>query len=85
MKAVVRNSTATSRSCNTRKCLSRTVHDVLVKVRAAACTYNDIWARRGLPGMLIILPHSGSDVAGESPRWQRGLPQPGTRSLSTAA
>jgi len=40
--------------------------DVLIKVRAAACNYNDIWARRGLPGMPIILPHiSGSDVAGE--------------------
>ncbi len=41
-------------------------NDVLIKVRASSCNYNDIWARRGLPGMSIILPHiSGSDVAGE--------------------
>ena len=42
-------------------------NDVLIKVRASSCNYNDIWARRGLPGMSIILPHiSGSDVAGEA-------------------
>lgn len=41
-------------------------NDVVIKVRAAACNYNDIWARRGMPGMKTILPHiSGSDVAGE--------------------
>jgi NADPH:quinone reductase-like Zn-dependent oxidoreductase len=41
-------------------------NDVVIKVRAAACNYNDIWARRGMPGMRVILPHiSGSDVAGE--------------------
>ncbi len=40
--------------------------DVLIRVRGAACNYNDIWARRGMPGMTVILPHiSGSDVAGE--------------------
>lgn len=40
--------------------------EVLIRVRASACNYNDIWARRGLPGMKIALPHiSGSDVAGE--------------------
>ncbi len=43
-----------------------TPNEVIVKVRAAACNFNDIWARRGLPGMKVILPHvSGSDVAGE--------------------
>jgi NADPH:quinone reductase-like Zn-dependent oxidoreductase len=42
-----------------------TPNDVVVRVRAAAANYNDIWARRGLPGMRIILPHvSGSDAAG---------------------
>src|SRR5215831_13699072 len=40
-------------------------NDVLIQVRASACNFNDIWARRGLPGMPIILPHiSGSDAAG---------------------
>jgi len=40
-------------------------NDVLVKVKAAGANYNDIWARRGLPGLKIILPHvSGSDAAG---------------------
>ncbi len=41
-------------------------NDCLIRVRAAGCNYNDIWARRGLPGVRIILPHvSGSDAAGE--------------------
>jgi len=41
-------------------------NEVLVHVRASACNFNDIWARRGLPGMKIIMPHiSGSDIAGE--------------------
>ena len=40
-------------------------NDVLVRVKAAGANYNDIWARRGLPGLKIILPHvSGSDAAG---------------------
>ncbi len=40
--------------------------EVLVRVRAASANYNDIWARRGLPGVQIIFPHvSGSDIAGE--------------------
>ncbi|MBI5442449.1 MAG: zinc-binding dehydrogenase [Deltaproteobacteria bacterium] len=40
--------------------------EVLLRVRAAAVNYNDIWARRGLPGMDFILPHiSGTDAAGE--------------------
>jgi NADPH:quinone reductase-like Zn-dependent oxidoreductase len=39
--------------------------DVVFKVKAAGCNYNDIWARRGLPGIEIILPHiSGSDASG---------------------
>ena len=41
-------------------------HDVLVKVKAAGCNYNDIWACRGMPGLKVIFPHiSGSDLAGE--------------------
>ncbi|MEE9199459.1 MAG: zinc-binding dehydrogenase [Dehalococcoidia bacterium] len=40
--------------------------EVLIKVKAAGCNYNDIWARRGLPGMEILFPHiSGSDASGE--------------------
>ncbi|MGH7986626.1 MAG: zinc-binding dehydrogenase [Candidatus Acidiferrales bacterium] len=40
-------------------------NDVVIRVKASACNFNDIWARRGLPGMKIILPHiSGSDAAG---------------------
>lgn len=40
-------------------------NDVLIHVRAAACNFNDIWARRGAPTQ-EPLPHiSGSDVAGE--------------------
>ncbi len=41
-------------------------NEVLIKVKAASANYNDIWARHGLPGVQIILPHiSGSDVSGE--------------------
>jgi NADPH:quinone reductase-like Zn-dependent oxidoreductase len=41
-------------------------NEVMVKIRASGCNYNDIWARRGLPGVSIIMPHiSGSDAAGE--------------------
>jgi alcohol dehydrogenase len=40
-------------------------NDVVIKVKASACNFNDIWARRGLPGMKIILPHiPGSDASG---------------------
>jgi alcohol dehydrogenase len=40
-------------------------NDVVINVKASACNFNDIWARRGLPGMKIIMPHiSGSDAAG---------------------
>ena len=41
-------------------------NEVVIKVGASACNFNDIWARRGLPGMEMILPHiSGSDVCGK--------------------
>jgi len=40
--------------------------DVLVRVRACALNHLDLWARRGLEGITIPMPHiSGSDVAGE--------------------
>ncbi len=39
--------------------------EVVVRVRACALNYLDIWERRGLPGVKLPLPHiSGSDVAG---------------------
>ena len=39
--------------------------DVLVRVKACALNYLDIWVRQGLPGMKIPLPHiPGNDVAG---------------------
>jgi NADPH:quinone reductase-like Zn-dependent oxidoreductase len=40
-------------------------NDALVRIRAIGVNYNDVWARRGLPGMDFIFPHiSGSDAAG---------------------
>jgi NADPH:quinone reductase-like Zn-dependent oxidoreductase len=40
--------------------------EVLVRVRACALNHLDLWVRRGLPNVLIPLPHiPGSDVAGE--------------------
>ena len=40
--------------------------DVLVRVRACALNYLDVWERRGLERVTIPMPHiSGSDVAGE--------------------
>lgn len=39
--------------------------EVLIRIRAAAMNYNDVWARTGLPGMDFIFPHiSGTDGAG---------------------
>jgi NADPH2:quinone reductase len=54
--------------------------EVRLRVRAVALNYLDIWARRGLPGIPIPLPHvPGSDVAGVVDRigpgvrgWQPG-------------
>jgi NADPH:quinone reductase-like Zn-dependent oxidoreductase len=38
---------------------------VLVEVRACALNHLDIWARRGLPGIKVPLPHIlGNDIAG---------------------
>ncbi len=39
--------------------------EVIVRVKACALNYLDIWERRGLPGVTLPLPHiSGSDVSG---------------------
>ncbi len=39
--------------------------EVLVRVKACALNYLDLWERRGLPGVSFSFPHiSGSDVAG---------------------
>lgn len=39
--------------------------EVVVEVRAVALNHLDLWARRGLPGLDLPLPHvGGSDVAG---------------------
>lgn len=41
-------------------------NEVLIKIKASGCNYNDVWARRGMPGMSVIMPHiSGSDASGE--------------------
>src|ERR1043165_3772147 len=40
-------------------------NEVLVEVRACALNHLDVWARRGLPGIEIKLPHIlGNDIAG---------------------
>ncbi|HEY6946415.1 MAG TPA: zinc-binding dehydrogenase [Candidatus Acidoferrum sp.] len=44
-------------------------NDVLVRVKACALNHLDLWVRRGLPNVLIPLPHiPGSDIAGEIAR-----------------
>jgi len=41
-------------------------NEVLVRVHACALNHLDLWVRRGLPGIVIPLPHiPGSDIAGE--------------------
>jgi NADPH:quinone reductase-like Zn-dependent oxidoreductase len=43
--------------------------EVLVRVRACALNHLDLWARRGMPGITIPMPHIlGSDIAGEVAR-----------------
>ncbi|HUI74080.1 MAG TPA: zinc-binding dehydrogenase, partial [Candidatus Acidoferrum sp.] len=40
--------------------------EVLVRVRACALNHLDLWVRKGIPGIMIPLPHiPGSDIAGE--------------------
>jgi crotonyl-CoA carboxylase/reductase len=39
--------------------------EALVRVKAAGCNYNDLWARNGMPGLAVPLPHiSGTDTVG---------------------
>ena len=39
--------------------------EVIVKIEAASLNFNDLWARQGMPGMSVPLPHvSGSEGAG---------------------
>ena len=41
-------------------------NEVLVRVRACALNYLDLWVRRGLPGITFPMPHiPGSDISGE--------------------
>jgi 2-desacetyl-2-hydroxyethyl bacteriochlorophyllide A dehydrogenase len=41
-------------------------HEALVRVRACALNFLDIWVRRGWPGLKLEMPHwCGADVAGE--------------------
>jgi len=41
-------------------------HEVLVRVKACAMNHLDVWARKGMPGVKIPLPHiPGCDIAGE--------------------
>lgn len=43
-----------------------TDQQALVRVRAVALNYLDIWVRRGWPGLQLKLPHiGGSDIAGD--------------------
>lgn len=40
-------------------------NEVLLRIKAAGMNYNDLWVRKGLPGMDFIFPHiSGTDGAG---------------------
>jgi NADPH:quinone reductase-like Zn-dependent oxidoreductase len=40
-------------------------HEVLIRIKATAMNHNDLWARKGLPGMDFAFPHiSGSDASG---------------------
>lgn len=50
-------------------------NDVLLRVKASAVNFNDIWARRGLPGVKVIFPHiSGSDASGIVEEVGAGVP-----------
>ena len=40
--------------------------EVLIRVKACALNFLDIWVRRGWPGLKLEMPHwCGADVAGE--------------------
>src|SRR5437660_11476272 len=41
-------------------------NEVLVRVRACALNYLDLWVLRGLPGITFPMPHiPGSDISGD--------------------
>ena len=47
-------------------------NEALVRVKACALNHLDLWARQGLPGIKIPLPHiSGNDICGEVVRTGR--------------
>jgi NADPH:quinone reductase-like Zn-dependent oxidoreductase len=47
---------------------------VVVRVKACALNYLDIWVRRGWPGLKLAMPHwCGADVAGEIAEVGRGV------------
>ncbi len=57
---------------------------ILIAVRAAAMNHLDLWARRGLPGLELDLPHiGGSDIAGTVAELGEGVEdlETGTRVL----
>jgi NADPH:quinone reductase-like Zn-dependent oxidoreductase len=50
--------------------------EVLIRVRACALNYLDIWVRRGWPSLLLEMPHwCGADVAGEIQELGSGVSQ----------
>ncbi|MGD8765767.1 MAG: alcohol dehydrogenase catalytic domain-containing protein, partial [Desulfobacteraceae bacterium] len=50
--------------------------EVLVRVRACALNYLDIWVRRGWPSLKLDMPHwCGADVAGEIQELGSGVSQ----------
>lgn len=58
--------------------------EALIAVKAAAMNHLDLWARRGLPGLELDLPHiGGSDIAGVVEEVGEGIEglEPGTRAL----
>ncbi len=58
--------------------------EVMVRVKACALNFLDIWERRGLPGVVLPLPHiSGSDVSGIIETVGPGITHlsPGTRTI----
>lgn len=58
--------------------------EVLVRVRACGINHLDLWVRRGLPGVVPVMPHVlGNDVAGEIAALGEGVTglQVGARTL----
>jgi len=50
--------------------------EVLIRVRACALNYLDIWVRRGWPGLKLDMPHwCGADVSGEIEELGSNVPQ----------